>query len=110
MYRQEDEEIKSLLDLSLVVTLLLSREIKKKKGREKERDILRLYEISHASWMHNGCIVPSRYHVSLSSSTFELEGVQTLPLPFPSSPIPPRGTINPTIRRNHAGKSFLIGR
>lgn len=72
MYRQEDEEIKSLLDLSLVVTLLLTREIKlKKRKEERERYILRLYEISHASWMHNGCIVPSRYHVSLSSSTSE---------------------------------------
>ena len=38
MYRQEDEEIKSLLDLSLVVTLLLSREIKlKKRKEERER-------------------------------------------------------------------------
>lgn len=107
----EDEEIKSLLDLSLVITLLLSREIKLK--RKEEREIFCIYTKSHT---RVGCTTDALCPADITSPYRrrrlrpELEGVQTLPLPFPSSPIPPRGTINPTIRRNHAGKSFLIGR
>lgn len=59
----------------------------------------------------------SRLLIVVDVSRPELEGVQTLlppfpPRPFPSRrtaprPIPPRGTINPAIRRNRAGwKSF----